>query len=59
MIMMIIKMMIEMTANNDHDNDNFDEIILHLNFLIITTTLLLPVLHLNFFCEMLPSSPLL
>ena len=55
---MIIKMMIEMTANNDHDNDNFDEIILHWNFLIITT-ILLPVLPLNFFCEMLPSSPLL
>ena len=59
MIMMIIKIMIEMTANNDHDNDNFDEIILHWNFLIITTILLLPILPLNFFCEMLSSSTLL
>ena len=59
MIMMIIKMMIEMTANDNHDNGNFDEIMLHLNFLLITTILLLPILPLNFFCEMLPSSPLL
>ena len=44
MIMMTIKMMIEMTANNDHDNGNFVEIMLHLNFLIITTILLLPIL---------------
>ena len=52
-------MMIEMTENDNHDNGNFDEIMLHLNFLLITTILLLPILPLNFFCEMLPSSPLL
>ena len=44
MIMMIIKMMMEMTANDNHDNGNFVEIMLHLNFLIITTILLLPIL---------------